>query len=71
VQRVLEPEVMDTWEEAVEYDAMDFMEVYRLCPTSDRVRTKFSARVLDAGTGSARIPVSLPNASPQKLCRIR
>jgi len=24
---VLEPEVMDTWEEAVEYDAMDFMEV--------------------------------------------
>jgi len=22
--RVLEPEVMDTWEEAVEYDAMDW-----------------------------------------------
>ena len=24
MQRVLEPEVMDTWEEAVEYDSMDF-----------------------------------------------
>jgi len=25
--RVLEPEVMDTWDEAMEYDAMDFIEV--------------------------------------------
>jgi len=29
---VLEPEVMDTWEEAVEYDAMDFMEVNTALP---------------------------------------
>ena len=60
MQRVLEPEVMDSWEEAVDYDAMDFMEVnnafvqrvIELGPT-------FSARVLDAGTGPARIPVLL------------
>ena len=60
MQRVLEPEVMDSWQEAVEYDAMDFMEVntafaqrvIELGPT-------FCARVLDAGTGSARIPVLL------------
>ncbi|ULP70413.1 hypothetical protein BDGGKGIB_00029 [Nodularia sphaerocarpa UHCC 0038] len=27
MQRILESEVMDTWEEAIEYDAMDFTEV--------------------------------------------
>ena len=25
MERVLEPEVMDTWEDAVEYDEMDFL----------------------------------------------
>jgi len=28
---------MDTWEEAVEYDAMDFTEVNTALPNSDRV----------------------------------
>jgi len=30
--KLLEPEVMDTWEEAVEYDAMDFTEVNTALP---------------------------------------
>lgn len=66
MQRLLEPEVMDTWEEAVEYDAMDFMEVntafaqrvIELGPPS-------RAKVLDAGTGPARIPVLLCQMHPQ------
>ncbi|MFO7031570.1 SAM-dependent methyltransferase, partial [Limnospira fusiformis CCALA 023] len=29
MKRVLEPEVMDSWSEAVEYDSMDFSEVNR------------------------------------------
>ena len=60
MQRVLEPEVMDSWEEAVDYDAMDFLEVNttfaqrvsELCPLD-------VAKVLDAGTGTARIPMIL------------
>jgi ubiquinone/menaquinone biosynthesis C-methylase UbiE len=60
MQRVLEPEVMDSWEEAVDYDAMDFLEVNttfaqrvsELCPLD-------VAKVLDAGTGTARIPIIL------------
>ncbi len=60
MQRVLEPEVMDSWEEAVDYDAMDFLEVNttfaqrvsELCPLE-------VAKVLDAGTGTARIPIIL------------
>jgi len=58
VQRVLEPEVMDSWEEAVEYDAMDFTEVNTV--NGDVRLGPIPARVLDdAGTGSARIPVLL------------
>lgn len=66
MQRVLEPEVMDSWEEAVDYDAMDFLEVNtsfaqrvsELCPQE-------VAKVLDAGTGTARIPIILCQLRPQ------
>lgn len=65
MERVLEPEVMDTWEEAVEYDSMDFVEVntafaeraIALGPTS-------AAAVLDAGTGTARIPIAIAQRKP-------
>ena len=65
MQRVLEPEVMDSWEEAVDYDAMDFLEVNttfaqrvsELCPQE-------VAKVLDAGTGTARIPIILCQLRP-------
>lgn len=66
IKRVLEPEVMDSLEEAIEYDAMDFTEV----------NTAFSERaisvgppeqglVLDAGTGTGRIPVLMCQMRPQ------
>ena len=62
IERVLEPEVMDTVEEASDYDAMDHSEVNgRFC--DDFIgflgpdRASAALEVLDVGTGTARIPV--------------
>ena len=60
MQRVLEPEVMDSWEEAVEYDAMNFVEVNKaFAQRVIELGPPIYARVLDAGTGPARIPILL------------
>src|SRR5688572_17576978 len=62
--RILEPEVMDLREEAVDYDAMDHGEVNRRF-VADFVEAWQStgpiadARVLDLGTGTAQIPIEL------------
>ncbi|HLP88640.1 MAG TPA: methyltransferase domain-containing protein [Nostocaceae cyanobacterium] len=66
MQRILEPEVMDTLEEAVAYDAMDFAAINQdfaqkavsLCP-------KQNALILDMGTGTARIPIFICEMRPQ------
>ncbi len=61
--RTLEPEVMDTEEEARDYDAMDHRDVNaRFC--DDLLRFVDSrgvrvGRVLDVGTGTALIPIEL------------
>jgi len=63
--RVLEPEVMDTPDEAREYDAMDHSAVNRAftadffstCPTP-------SGPVLDVGTGTALIPIQMARVHP-------
>lgn len=66
MQRVLEPEVMDSWEEAVEYDAMDFTEVNTaFAERAIALNPPLTAKVLDAGTGTARIPVLLCLKYPQ------
>lgn len=66
MQRVLEPEVMDSWEEAVEYDAMNFMEVNTaFAQRVIELGPAGSARILDAGTGTARIPVLFCSKRPQ------
>jgi ubiquinone/menaquinone biosynthesis C-methylase UbiE len=65
MQRILEPEVMDTVAEAVEYDAMDFTAVnlafaqlaLQLCPQK--------GTILDLGTGTARIPILMAQQSSQ------
>lgn len=57
--RVLEPEVMDTPEEARDYDSMDHSEVNRLF-VADFLKVYAGAGVvLDLGTGTARIPIEL------------
>jgi ubiquinone/menaquinone biosynthesis C-methylase UbiE len=66
--RVLEPEVMDSAEEARDYDAMDHLTVNRVF-VADFLAFWASARsskrdnVLDVGTGTAQIPI--------ELCRTR
>jgi ubiquinone/menaquinone biosynthesis C-methylase UbiE len=63
LSRVLEPEVMDTAQEARDYDAMDHAEVNaRFCDdflAFAGTRTIAPPRVLDMGTGTAQIPVAL------------
>ncbi len=72
IPRVLEPEVMDSPEEAAEYDGMDHsavnqvfvddllgaMLVQRSTPTASE-QPGCSTRVLDVGTGTALIPIEL------------
>lgn len=62
LSRVLEPEVMDTTEDAVDYDAMDHAHVNRVF-VDDLLRvwptSRQTLRVFDAGTGTAQIPIEL------------
>lgn len=68
--RVLEPEVMDSVEEAADYDAMDHAEVnrrfvddflmfWRSCADSRGGPGGDPAHLLDVGTGTAQIPIEL------------
>ncbi len=64
MQRVLEPEVMDTPAEALEYDAMDFTEVNNAFAQEAIELAPEVAMVLDAGTGTARIPILICQSRP-------
>lgn len=69
--RTLEPEVMDTREEAVDYDAMDhstvnavFVDDFLAVANSSELGSRLrgggeSVRILDVGTGTAQIPIAL------------
>ncbi len=63
--RILEPEVMDSQEEAVDYDRMDHAAVNRLfaddflAMAPARLPGAATYRVLDVGTGTAQIPIEL------------
>lgn len=58
--RVLEPEVMDSPEEAIDYDEMDHGEVNRQFVDELLVVAEISdGEVLDLGTGTAQIPIEL------------
>lgn len=64
LKRVLEPEVMDTLEEARDYDAMDHGAVnVRFCEDL-LAEGSVGSRVLDVGTGTALIPIELCNRAP-------
>jgi SAM-dependent methyltransferase len=64
MQRILEPEVMDTPQEAIEYDAMDFTEVNSDFALGAIELAPLQAIVLDAGTGTARIPILISQLRP-------
>lgn len=62
--RILEPEVMDTPEEAAGYDAMDHAEVNRRFVTDFLAVWHGESPVLDVGTGTALIPIELCRRQP-------
>lgn len=73
LERKLEPEVMDTAEEARDYNSMDHSEVNRLFVEELLAFAKGKdvdelGDVLDMGTGTALIPVELCNAHSE--CRV-
>ena len=66
LNRILEPEVMDTAEEAVDYDRMDHSHVNRLFVDDFLLALKGKdvlgnqlVSIFDAGTGTAQIPIEL------------
>lgn len=59
MQRILEPEVMDSPAEAIAYDAMDFTEVNTAFAHSAIALGPKQGLILDAGTGTARIPIAI------------
>jgi ubiquinone/menaquinone biosynthesis C-methylase UbiE len=65
--RVLEPEVMDTAEEAADYDAMDHEAVNRRFCDDLLALAPAPRLVLDVGTGTALIPIVLCGKS---TCRV-
>lgn len=65
MKRILEPEVMDNPQEASEYDAMDFLEVNSAFAQRAITLAPKVAKVLDAGTGTARIPILIAQQRPQ------
>lgn len=67
VNRILEPEVMDTWLEATAYDAMDFVAVNTAFAADAIALDPDAIKILDAGTGTARIPILMCQRRPQYL----
>lgn len=75
--RVLEPEVMDSPQDAADYDAMDHSEVNRLFAQDFLKGWRFQSNqaglstgrsaILDLGTGTALIPIELCRVAPD-LC---
>jgi ubiquinone/menaquinone biosynthesis C-methylase UbiE len=70
--RVLEPEVMDSPQEAADYDAMDHQAVNRVfvidflsAASADGLKLSAAdCRILDVGTGTAQIPIELARQAP-------
>src|SRR5437879_53818 len=62
--RVLEPEVMDSAEEARDYDAMDHAAVNRVFVADFLAVWNGQGPLLDVGTGTAQIPIQLCRAVP-------
>ncbi len=67
--RILEPEVMDTEKDAVEYDTMDFTEVN--LAFAERAVELAAANghlnILDIGTGTARIPIVMEQIATEAI----
>ncbi len=67
MNRILEPEVMDTWLEATAYDAMDFVGVNSAFAADAIALDPHAIKILDVGTGTARIPILMCQQQHQYL----
>src|SRR5688572_11435360 len=67
LKRVLEPEVMDTEEEAREYDAMDHSAVNAKFAADFLAEGPVQGPLLDLGTGTAQIPIELCRRAPDAI----
>jgi ubiquinone/menaquinone biosynthesis C-methylase UbiE len=65
LERVLEPEVMDSAEEAHDYDLMDHTQVNRVFVADFLSCWNGQGPILDVGTGTAQIPIELCRNSTQ------
>ena len=65
LNRVLETEVMDSAEEAADYDAMDHTEVNQRFVADLLATGPIAGELLDLGTGTAQIPIELCRQDPQ------
>jgi ubiquinone/menaquinone biosynthesis C-methylase UbiE len=65
ITRVLEPEVMDSWAEAEEYDAMDHSVVNLRFAEDLAANQPVGNDLLDMGTGTALIPIELCKLLPK------
>lgn len=63
--RILEPEVMDTQSEAVDYDSMDHREVNQRFAADFLATAPDVSDILDLGTGTAQIPIELCRQEPK------
>lgn len=64
LQRVLEPEVMDSWEDARDYDAMEHGSVNTDFCADLLAEGAIGPSVLDVGTGTGLIPIELCKRAP-------
>ncbi|MGA9365374.1 MAG: methyltransferase domain-containing protein [Bacteroidota bacterium] len=64
LERILETEVMDTLEDAVEYDSMDFTDVNTAFAERALEVAPPEGILLDVGTGTARIPILIVQRRP-------
>ena len=65
--RVLEPEVMDTEDEAHDYDSMDHSAVNAVFARDFLAEGPLLGSVLDLGTGTAQIPIELCRREPRAM----
>ena len=74
IERILEPEAMDSADEAREYDLMDHVSVNAafvadMIAAVERIsRERWSGFVIDVGAGTARIPIEL--CRRQQTCKV-
>jgi ubiquinone/menaquinone biosynthesis C-methylase UbiE len=71
INRVLEVEVMDTAQEALDYNRMDHSQVNQLFASDLRSAGFVGGDVLDVGTGTALIPVEICRQTKEQPLAVR